>query len=105
MPWVALVDGIPTVIDVYGTFQAEYQPKTGMWNASCHLFIDFDDPSMLTIDEVCAMFPDLLNCSHGTLIYRNFECTGFGLFTYDTSYVVNPSGHGTGKCRFNPMNP
>ena len=103
MPWLAWVNGEATFIDVYGTYSYAYQPKSGMWNASCHLFIDFNDPSMLSIDEVCAMFPDTLSCSHATLQWNGWECTGpYGLITYDSHYVVNPSGHSTSMCHSHP---
>jgi len=104
MPWIAWVDGFPTIIVVNGTISWVYQPKTGVWNLSCHLFIDFDDPSMATIAEVCAIDPGL--CVHGPFNWSGFECYGgYDLYTTDTSYVVNPSGHALGVCHFNPMKP
>jgi hypothetical protein len=102
MPWLAWVNGEATDIDVYGTFSYAYQPKSGMLNSSCHLFIDFNDPSMLTIDEVCAMVPDILSCSQGTLQWNGFYCIGPGGLTNDSHYVVNPSGHSTATCNFHP---
>ena len=74
MPWLAFDEnGDPNFIDVYGTYSAVYQPHTGMWNASCHIFIDFNDPSMLSIDEVCDLFPNDL-CNGGTLNWTGWEC-------------------------------
>jgi hypothetical protein len=105
-PWVIWVNDEPVVTYMLGNFHWEYQPYNGVYNGICKIYIDFNDPSIASIEEVCALFPDLLDCSQATVIYRNFECTvGLLESTFDTNYVVNPSGNATGKCRFNPMGP
>lgn len=105
-PWVAWVNGEATIISVNGSWRWSYQPHTGVWNATCHHFIDFNDPSMATIDEVCSLAPDLFDCSQGVLIWRGLGCEAYyGLYTTDTQMVVNPSGNYTVACHFNPVNP
>jgi hypothetical protein len=104
-PWVAWdANGDPQIITLTdGSWQSSYQPHTGVWNAHCRFFIDFNDPTMATIDEMCAMAPDIFDCSQGVLIWRGLGCSASDtLYTEDTQMVVNPSGYYTVSCHFNP---
>jgi len=104
-PWVAWdAEGNAQMITLTdGSWRSTYQPLTGVWNVTCRFFIDFNDPSMASIDEVCAMVPDLLDCNHGVLIWRGIGCSySETMYTEDTQMVVNPSGYYKVSCHFNP---
>jgi hypothetical protein len=105
MPWLQYdQQGEITVLYIYGTIHVEYQPQNGVWNTTCRFKVNFNDPSNLSIQDVCALgdFP----CSQGTFIANGWDCEGpEGLMTTDTHWVVPPSGNAMATCRFNPNKP
>jgi hypothetical protein len=86
-----------------GIWVAQYHSGQLQWN--CHTSIDFADPYLLSVQEVCAIAPDLCN-GNGTFIWREdsvipLACVDLGLVANDNIMVVNPSGQANIICHFN----
>jgi len=103
VPWVAWEEGEQNIVWLVGTGSYVYEPRTGVWNTTCSTSIDFDDPSMATIQEVCAAFSELASCSPSTFkVIDILACENEYNITTDSLYVVNPSGQAKLVCHFNP---
>jgi hypothetical protein len=101
MPWANSEMGY---MFVYGTYQMVYHPESGSWKGSCHIQINFDDPTIASVAELCQAGPDVGQCNgNGTFTWRNWGCwADDGLYTEDSLYVVNPSGQANSECWFHP---
>jgi hypothetical protein len=87
---------------VWGIMTEVYQPKTGVRNGVCQLYLDFDDPDVLSIEEVCHLSGDPATCrGNGSIAWKGFPCSGpNGEITFLSQTVVSPSGRWTSICHF-----
>jgi hypothetical protein len=99
MPWL---NSNLDFVYIFGTGQTVWDQHNGSWKTVCHFFIDFRDPSKASMEQVCGVFPDLCKGNPATLHWTNFDCNNVDLVTYDSMYVVNPSGQATATCQFRP---
>jgi len=86
-------------IDVPGTATWEYQPKNGVWNVLCRSFLDFDDPNIASIDEVCAALPGPYCRGDGTIAMFFYCLSPWGESTWGHA-VTNRSGNLNTQCHF-----
>jgi hypothetical protein len=95
-------------IVVFGQGVSVYQEKTGNWSGHCNAHVDFEDPSYASLSEVCENpFYSQLCKGKGAAILRGGECNllELGLKTYDSTYLVQPSGNIELHCVFNGAAP
>lgn len=95
---------VPTMIQ--GTLSYVYNSSTGFWTTTCHLDVNFDNPTLGTIDEMCAVaegyFPDQIDCTNGTFVWRGLDCYFYDMVTTDSQVIVSADGHGIVTCQFFP---
>jgi hypothetical protein len=99
-PWVS--SGYELIsLEAPGMWVAQYHSGHIQWN--CHTNIDFTDPNLLSLDDVCAIAPDMCR-GNGVFLWQGIDCYSDSYFTNQSSMVVTPSGNANVGCRFN-INP
>jgi hypothetical protein len=99
-PWVSSSYEIIN-LEAPGMWVAQYHSGHIQWN--CHTIIDFTDPNLLNLDQVCAIAPDYCN-GNGGFVWQAIDCYDSGYLTNDSLMVVSPNGNANVGCRFN-INP
>lgn len=95
-------------IFLIGDWHLIQQDKNGNVNLTCKGTVDFDDPEILSIDEVCELFPEWnFGCrGNGSFQWSGYwQCVyidpqGGWHFSYEFTQVVTPSGHWQIACHF-----
>lgn len=101
-PWVNTSFEVITLAGGPGIWVAQYHSGHIQWN--CHPYIDFDDPELLNLDEVCALAPDM--CSgNGSFHWPGIDCYADSYLSNDSLMVVTPSGNVTISCHFDLDSP
>jgi hypothetical protein len=87
---------------VWGVLTEVYQPKTGVRNGTCQLYLDFDDSNVLSIAEVCNLLGNPPDCrGNGAIVSKGWACGGpNGEITYLSQSVISPSGSWKSSCHF-----
>ena len=86
-----------------GIWVAQYHSGRLQWN--CHPFIDFTDPNLLSLDEVCAVAPDYCN-GNGSFMWADIPCYGDGdILANNSLMIVTPNGNVNIGCRFDLNSP
>jgi len=98
MPWLDSTN--LDYIWLFGTGQTVWNEHNGTAKTVCHFYIDFSDPAIASMEQVCGVFPELCRGKPATLHWTDFDCYFGDWVTYDSMYVVNPSGHATTTCKF-----
>jgi hypothetical protein len=101
-PWVNSNYEIITLIGDRGTWVAQYHNGHIQWN--CHTNIDFTNPELLSLDEVCALAPDFCK-GNGSFQWPGIDCYADTYLTNDSVFVVTPSGNVTVSCHFDLNTP
>lgn len=84
-----------------GMWTVQYLNGVAQWN--CHTYVDYDDPYLLSLDEICALAPDLCN-GNGSFLWTNE--TGLSCYmlddtlAYNNYIVATPGGHVNLSCHF-----
>jgi hypothetical protein len=98
-PWVNSNYEVITLSGGPGIWVAQYHSGQLQWN--CHTSIDFNDPTLLSLDELCAMAPDFCR-GNGSFMWKDIPCYGDGdLLANDSQMIVTPNGNVNIGCRFN----
>jgi hypothetical protein len=88
-------------IPVFGTWTGEYQAQNGVANEHCRIDLDFDDPNIATIEQMCTVFPGDHCHGNGSIVMRDWECSGiYGLVSTSSILTVNSSGNLNVECHF-----
>jgi hypothetical protein len=86
-------------IEIYGDGIYKVHEFNNSVTLSCHDKVNFDE--VATIEEVCALFPGVCD-EHGAADNSGFPCwIYYDYVTYDSHFVMNPSGNWTLTCHFN----
>jgi hypothetical protein len=93
----------PLTLTGPGMWVVQYKNGVVQWN--CHTKIDFTNPELITVEEICAIAPWACNGNGSLLLTEkdNFLCTwgDLGEYTaYNNFMMVAPSGQVNISCHF-----
>ena len=98
------LDANNNFIEVYSDGIWVVQEKNQQATAACHIKLDFN--TMATPTQACEYlmtlgYPDL--CNGPTFRVHGIDCRIYGdTITYNSQYLVTPSGELTLECHYNP---
>lgn len=96
-PWVNTSYEFVT-LEGPATWVAQYHSGQAQWN--CHTTIDFTDPSLLSLDEICTAAPDYCR-GNGSFMWVDIPCYGNnGELAKNSLMTVTPNGNVNIGCQF-----